>query len=127
MVQCRQPVVAHQHAVERAAERRLGLPRAGEAGDVMAAELKALLHRVAQRRLVVDEKDAAFRHAHLSIGGQGITRGSQAIVVAATKAVVPALVYRPHWPIRSLVRRCRWCVTFGWAGFKKRTESPHTL
>src|SRR3546814_4445121 len=92
MVQCRQPVVAHQHAVERAAELRLGLPRAGEAGDVMAAELKALLHRVAQRRLVVDEKDAAFRHDQLSIGGQGSALGSQTLVVAAPKAVVPALV-----------------------------------
>src|SRR3546814_2021217 len=86
----------------------------------MAAELKALLHRVAQRRLVVDEKDAAFRHDQLSIGGQGSALGSQTLVVAAPKAVVPALVAGTHCPIRSMVRRSRVCLTFGWQGCKRR-------
>src|SRR3546814_8995852 len=90
----------------------------------MAAELKARLHRVAQRRLVVDEKDAAFRHDKLSIGGQGSALGSQTLVVAAPKAVVPALVAGTHCPIRSMVRRSRVCLTCGWQGCKRRRASP---
>src|SRR3546814_11262800 len=89
----------------------------------MAAELKALLHRVAQRRLVVDEKDAALRHDQLSIGGQGSALGSQPLVVAAPKALGPALVAGHHCPIRSIVRRSRVCTTRSWPGCKRRRAS----
>src|SRR3546814_9019544 len=77
-----------------------------------------------QRRLVFDEKDAAFRHDQLSIGGQGSALGSQTLVVAAPKAVVPALVAGTHCPIRSMVRRSRVCLTCGWQGCKRRRASP---